>query len=97
MNAGVEGVKGDDGELRPTGLGVAFVPDDQLPSQMVECGPEVVNDIPDNGAPPEWWPFPDFEPHEVLAGLGLEIVDGFIRLAPRERLCRTCSRQGVCN
>ncbi len=83
MNTGIEGVEGDNGKLSFTGR-LASVPDDQLPSQMIESGPDIVDDIPDDGAPPKFWPFSDFDPREVLAGLGLEIVDNFIRLAPSE-------------
>ncbi len=78
MNAEIEGVFGEDRELRPGGLGVAVVPDDQLPSKMVQGGPRVVDDIPDSGAPSEGRILSDSDAYDILTGLELEFLDGFV-------------------
>ncbi len=50
IEAGVEGTLGEDGEGGAAGR-FAPVPDNQLPSQMIQGGPPIVDDVPDDGTP----------------------------------------------
>jgi hypothetical protein len=83
---GVEGVFGEDRELRSSEFGISPDHLDQQPHQMVEGRPPVVDDVSDYGA--EFWgrlPY-DLQPRDVVVGLNILFVDGSIRIASEKRL-----------
>ena len=82
----VEGVFGEDRKLSFARDGLFSISLDELPSQVVQTRPCVVDNVPDDRAPLVRWPLVDLDLHSVLVGLKLEIVDDFIGLAPQEFL-----------
>jgi hypothetical protein len=83
VEAGVERTLREDGEGGTTRR-FAVVPDDQLPGEMIQGGPTIVNDISNDGAPFGGRLFSDLSPQDVLIALRVAFVDDFIRIAPQE-------------
>lgn len=80
------------GELRSTGTGDrnSLIENDELPSEVVQCRPEVVEDVSHHGSQ-EWWDWLQFsdDDNTVVFGIRLEVGAKAVRLGVDKSLRET--------
>ncbi len=66
------------------GLTPFEVQNGELPGEMVEGRPHVLEAVSDQGTPGEWWMLPNMDPKDVLRTFCLSIRDNSVRVAFKE-------------